>query len=50
VPLKGTLCGLPVALSAMLTEAVRLPVRVGVNTTLMVQLALTASVDPQVLL
>ena len=48
VPLKATLCGLPAALSVTLTVDVRVPVLVGVNTTLIVQLALLASVDPQV--
>jgi hypothetical protein len=45
VPLKATLCGLPAALSVTFTVAVRLPVLVGVNTTLIVQLAFAAS-DP----
>jgi hypothetical protein len=48
VPLKATLCGLPAALSVTLTVDVRLPVLVGLNTALIVQLALAASVDPQV--
>src|SRR5512146_843544 len=42
------LCGLPLALSLMLTEAVRVPVAVGVKVTLMVQLPLAATELPQV--
>ena len=38
MPLKGTDCGLPPALSAMVTAALRAPDAVGVNVTLMVQL------------
>ncbi len=48
VPVKVTLCGLPLALSLMLTAAVRVPVAAGVNVTLMVQLPLAATLDPQV--
>src|SRR5262249_56388942 len=44
VPLKLTACGLPLPLSVMLTLATRLPVAVGLNVTLIVQLALSASV------
>jgi len=44
VPLSATLCGLPVALSAMFNVAVRVPVAPGVNNTLIVQLAPAASV------
>lgn len=44
VPVKGTVCGLPVALSVMLTEALAAPVAAGVKVTLMVQLAPPASV------
>ena len=40
VPERLTLWGLPVALSEMLSEAVRLPLAEGVKVTLMVQLAL----------
>jgi hypothetical protein len=36
-PVKGTVCGLPVALSVMLTDPVRVPAAVGVNVTMMVQ-------------
>jgi hypothetical protein len=49
VPKKLTVCGLPLALSVMLTEAVRLPLAEGVKVTLMVQLALAATELPQVL-
>jgi hypothetical protein len=38
-------CGLPEALSLMLTLAVRLPVAVGLKVTEMVQVAFTANVD-----
>jgi hypothetical protein len=36
-PERPTVCGLPAALSAMVTEAARLPLAVGVNITLIVQ-------------
>jgi len=49
VPERLTACGLPLALSVMLTEAVRLPLAAGLNVTLMVQLALAATELPQVL-
>ena len=49
VPERLAVCGLPLALSVMLTEAVRLPLAAGVNVTLMVQLALAATELPQVL-
>jgi hypothetical protein len=49
VPLKATVCGLPLALSAMETEAVRVPAAVGLNVTLIVQLALAAIPVPHVL-
>lgn len=49
VPVRVIVCGEPAALSAMVTEAVRVPVAVGVNVTLMVQLPLfAATVLPQV--
>jgi hypothetical protein len=48
VPVKPTVCGLPVALSVIATEAVRAPVAVGRKVTLMVQLAPAAKLDPQV--
>jgi hypothetical protein len=44
VPARPAVCGLPVALSAMLTLAVRAPVAVGLNVTLMAQFAFAASV------
>src|SRR5438874_2124413 len=44
VPLKGTLCGLPDALSLMDKLAVRVPVAVGVKVTLTVHEAPAASV------
>jgi hypothetical protein len=49
VPDKLTVWGLPLALSLMLTEAVRLPLAVGVKVTLMVQLPPAATELPQVL-
>jgi hypothetical protein len=49
VPVRVTVCGLPPALSVMLTEAVRAPVAAGVNVTLIVQLPLAATELPQVL-
>ena len=49
VPERLTVCGLPLALSVMLTEAVRLPLAEGVKVTLMVQWALAATELPQVL-
>jgi len=44
VPLNATVCGLPVALSAMSNVAVRAPFACGVNSTLIVQLAPAAKV------
>ncbi len=44
VPVSETVCGLPDALSMIVTEAERLPVADGVNVTLMEQFAFTASV------
>jgi hypothetical protein len=41
-------CGLPAALSEMLTAAVRVPVAVGVNVMLIVQLPPAATELPQV--
>ena len=50
-PLRLMECGLPVALSVMVTAAVRVPVAEGVNITLMVQLPLLAATElPQLLL
>ena len=48
VPDKGTDCGLPPALLLINSDAARAPVAVGVNVTLMVQLADGPSVLPQV--
>lgn len=42
-PLSATFCGLPEALSIMLTAAMRLPNEVGLNVMLIVQLAPVAS-------
>jgi hypothetical protein len=50
VPLRPTLCGLPVALSVKVTAAVRVPVAVGLNVTPTAQLAPAASVAPHELL
>jgi hypothetical protein len=47
VPAKLTVCGLPVALSVMVTEAARFPGAVGVNVTLMVQFPPAATELPQ---
>ena len=44
IPVSATVCGLPVALSLMLNEAVRVPLAVGENITLTVQLCPTARV------
>ena len=49
VPVRLTVCGLPLALSVMLTEAVRLPGAEGVNVTLIVQLPPAATKLPHVL-
>ena len=49
VPERLTICGLPLALSVMLTEAVRLPLAAGLNVTLIVQLAPAATELPHVL-
>ena len=48
IPLSGTFCGLPAALSVMLKAAVRVPEAVGLNLMLIVQLAPAASVLTQV--
>ena len=47
VPERATLCGLPVALSTILTRATLLPVTVGVKVTPIVQLAPAATLIPQ---
>ena len=49
LPLRAAVCGLPLALSAMVTEAVRVPVAEGVKVTLIEQLAPAATEVPQVL-
>jgi hypothetical protein len=48
VPASETLCGLPLALSVMVTLAKRLPVAVGLKVTLMEQFAPAATLAPQV--
>src|SRR5436190_23135481 len=48
VPDSVTFCGLPAALSLMLTAAVRVPLAVGLNVTLIPQLAPAANELPQV--
>ena len=49
VPERVMLWGLPVALSAMLTDALRVPVAVGLNVIFIVQLEPAATLDPQLL-
>src|SRR5258705_11485587 len=49
VPVRLTICGLPVASSVIVMVPVRVPVAVGVNVTLIVQLAPAATEVPQVL-
>ena len=46
---QGTVCGLPLLLSAMLSEAASVPVTEGVNITAIVQLAPAATELPHVL-
>ena len=48
IPDNATFCGLPAALSVMLSAAVRVPLDVGLKVTLMLQLAPAASEMPQV--
>jgi hypothetical protein len=48
IPTRLTFCGLPAALSVTLSIAVRVPDTVGLNSTLMLQLAPAASELPQV--
>ena len=48
VPLRATVCGVPVALSATESEAVSVPVAAGLNSTETVQVALAANVVPHV--
>ncbi len=50
VPVSATVCGLPTALSVMVTAPVLVPLAVGLKVTLRVQLALAATLEPQVLL
>jgi len=50
VPVRLRVCGLAPALSVMLIMPVRVPVAVGLNVTLIVQLAPAASDPPQLLL
>jgi len=47
VPVRLAVCGLPAALSVMLTEAVRGPGALGVYVTLIVQLPPADTEDPQ---
>jgi hypothetical protein len=50
VPVSVIVCGVPVALSEMVTEAARAPVAVGVKVTLIAQFPLFAATElPQVL-
>lgn len=49
VPLRLIVCGLPAALSVIVTAAVRFPVATGVKVTLIMQLLVGASELPQVL-
>ena len=49
VPLRATLCGLPVALSVKVTAADSAPINEGVKVTLTVQVPLAATELPQVL-
>ena len=48
IPVRLTFCGLPAALSVTLSIAVRVPDAVGLNSTLMLQLAPAARELPQV--
>ena len=48
IPLSVTFCGLPAALSLMLSAAVGIPDAVGLNVTLMLQLDPTTSELPHV--
>jgi hypothetical protein len=49
VPVSVTICGLPSALSMMVTAPVLSPPAVGLNATLRVQLVLAATFGPQLL-
>ena len=46
VPVSGSVCGLPTAVSVMLRFAVRAPLAVGLNVTVMVQFAFAANKLP----
>ena len=48
IPLSGTFCGLPAALSLTDKAALRAPAAVGLNVTLIVQLEPAANEAPQV--
>ena len=48
VPVSDTTCGLPLALSLTVSDPVRVPVAVGLNLMLIVQLLPTAREVPQV--
>ncbi len=48
IPVSDTVCGLPLALSVTLNDAVRVPEAVGLKVTLKVQLAPAASEVPHV--
>ena len=48
VPVSDTTCGFPLALSLTVSDPVRVPVAVGLNLMLIVQLPLTARELPQV--
>ena len=50
VPDSATVCGLRVSLSVIVTTAVRVPVAVGLNVTLIEQLDPAATFEPQLLL
>lgn len=49
LPLRGTVCGDPAALSTKVNAPDRAPMAVGVNVMLMLQLKVAAKVAPQVL-
>ncbi len=49
VPISATVCGLPGALSEMVMLPLRAPPAVGVNVTLIAQLAPAATLAPQLL-
>ncbi len=49
VPVRATVCGLPLALSVMVTAPVLTPPPAGLKATLRAQLALGATLEPQLL-